>query len=91
MSEEHIKGGLEKMGGRIKEAAGALIGDEGLKTEGPVDQVKGGAHQAWGDVKDAAKDLADRVGGGAAKGNAEIDRDLAAERDQDPLISRELP
>ena len=26
MSGEHVKGGLEKVGGRIKEAAGALAG-----------------------------------------------------------------
>jgi uncharacterized protein YjbJ (UPF0337 family) len=57
MSEEHVKGGLEKAGGRIKEAAGALTGNERLKSEGQLDQVKGSAHQAWGDVKDAAKNL----------------------------------
>jgi uncharacterized protein YjbJ (UPF0337 family) len=61
MSEEHVRGGLEKVTGRIKEAAGALTGDGRLKAEGQVDQVKGGAHQAWGDVKDAARNLADRV------------------------------
>jgi uncharacterized protein YjbJ (UPF0337 family) len=57
MSEEHVKGGLEKAGGRIKEAAGALTGNERLKSEGQLEQVKGSAHQAWGDVKDAAKNL----------------------------------
>lgn len=61
MSEEHVKGGLEKLGGRVKEAAGALTGNENLKAEGQLDQVKGGAHQAWGDVKDAAKNVADRI------------------------------
>jgi uncharacterized protein YjbJ (UPF0337 family) len=61
MSEEHVKGGLKKAGGRIKEAAGALVGDERLKAQGQFDQLKGGAHQAWGDVKDAAKDLAARL------------------------------
>ena len=66
MREEHVKGGLEKVGGRIKEAAGALIGDKRLKAEGQFDQVKGRAHQAWGDVKDAARDLADRVHTSAA-------------------------
>jgi uncharacterized protein YjbJ (UPF0337 family) len=40
MSEEHVKGGLEKVGGRIKEAAGALVGDERLKAEGQFDQVR---------------------------------------------------
>jgi uncharacterized protein YjbJ (UPF0337 family) len=61
MSEEHVKGGLEKVGGRIKEAAGALTGNEGLKSEGRMDQIKGGAHEAWGDIKDAARDVADRL------------------------------
>jgi uncharacterized protein YjbJ (UPF0337 family) len=73
MSEEHLKGSAEKVGGRIKEAAGALVGDDRLKAEGQLDQVKGGAHQAWGDVKDAAKDLAARV--------KSTDRETAAERD----------
>jgi uncharacterized protein YjbJ (UPF0337 family) len=75
MSEEHVKGGLEKVGGRIKEAAGALVGDERLKAEGQLDQVKGGAHQAWGDVKDAAKNLADRAHGARVKGETAVDRD----------------
>jgi uncharacterized protein YjbJ (UPF0337 family) len=57
MSEEHVKGGFEKAGGRIKEAAGALTGNERLKSEGQFDQAKGGVRQAWGDLKDAAKDL----------------------------------
>jgi uncharacterized protein YjbJ (UPF0337 family) len=80
MSEEHVKGGLEKAGGRIKEAAGALVGNERLKSEGQLDQVKGGAHQAWGDVKDAAKDVAAKVKGGTA-----------VERNRDPLDTTELP
>jgi uncharacterized protein YjbJ (UPF0337 family) len=57
MAEEHVQGGFEKVGGRIKEAAGALTGNERLKSEGQLDQVKGGVRQAWGDVKDAAKNL----------------------------------
>jgi uncharacterized protein YjbJ (UPF0337 family) len=57
MSEEHVQGGLEKAGGRIKEAAGALTGNERLKSEGQLDQAKGGMRQVWGDVKDAAKNL----------------------------------
>jgi uncharacterized protein YjbJ (UPF0337 family) len=89
MSEEHLKGGLEKIGGRIKEAAGALVGDEGLKAEGQFDQVKGGAHQAWGDVKDAAKDLAAKLHNSTAKGEAAIDRETVVEKD--PLRRTDLP
>ena len=81
MSEEHVKGGLEKAGGRIKEAAGALVGDEHLKAEGRLDQVKGGAHQAWGDVKDAARNLAGRPHDNTVKGETAAERKTAAERD----------
>ena len=84
MSEEHVKGSLEKVGGRIKEAAGALTGNERLKSEGQFDQVKGGVHQAWGDVKDAAKDLAARAH------NTAVREEVAADRRRDPL-DPELP
>jgi uncharacterized protein YjbJ (UPF0337 family) len=81
MSEEHVKGALEKVGGRVKEAVGALAGDERLKAEGQFDQVKGGAHQAWGDVKDAAKDLTARLHQNTLKGEVAAEREAAAERD----------
>ena len=89
MSEEHVKGGLEKVGGRIKEAVGALAGNERLKAEGQFDQVKGGVHQAWGDVKDAAKDLAARLHQNTVKGEVAAERETAAERDA--LNRRDLP
>jgi uncharacterized protein YjbJ (UPF0337 family) len=62
MSEDadYVKGGFQKLGGRIKEAAGTVTGNQRLKAEGQFDQVKGGAHQAWGNVKNAARDLAAR-------------------------------
>jgi uncharacterized protein YjbJ (UPF0337 family) len=60
MSEDYAKGGFQKFGGRIKEAAGTLTGNQRLKAEGQFDQVKGGAHQAWGKVKNVARDLAAR-------------------------------
>ena len=81
MSEEHVKGGLEKVGGRIKEAVGALAGDERLKAEGQFDQVKGGAHQAWGDVKDAAKDLTARLHQNTVKGEVAAERDALKRKD----------
>ena len=89
MSEEHVKGGLEKVGGRIKEAIGALAGDERLKAEGQFDQVKGGAHQGWGDVKDAAKDLTARLHQNTVKGEVAAEREAAAERDA--LKRKDLP
>jgi len=46
--------------GRIKEAAGALTGDDSLKNEGKADQAKASIKDAVDKVADAAKNLLDR-------------------------------
>ena len=51
---------IDKAKGRVKEAAGALTGNQRLKDEGRVDQAKGS-------VKNAADKVADTVTG--RKGN----------------------
>lgn len=48
-------GTTDKAKGRIKEAAGALSGDEKLKTEGKIDQLTGSVKNAVGKVVDKAK------------------------------------
>jgi uncharacterized protein YjbJ (UPF0337 family) len=55
MNREHVKGAADKMKGAVKEAEGKLIGDKKLQTEGKIDKVKGTAHNAVGDAKDALK------------------------------------
>lgn len=47
-------GTTDKAKGRVKEAAGALTGDEELKNEGKVDQ-------AAGKVKEAAEKTVDKI------------------------------
>ena len=42
--------------GRLKEAGGALSGDDSLKREGKVDRASGKVKDAVGDVSDKAKD-----------------------------------
>jgi uncharacterized protein YjbJ (UPF0337 family) len=69
MNEDNVKGNLQKIGGRIEEAAGALAGDHQLKEAGREDQIKGAAREAWGNVKDAGNALIDRAR--AAKYEAE--------------------
>jgi uncharacterized protein YjbJ (UPF0337 family) len=49
-----MSGTTDKAKGRIKEAVGALTGDEKLKREGKIDQ-------AAGNVKDAAERAIERV------------------------------
>jgi uncharacterized protein YjbJ (UPF0337 family) len=55
MNTEHVKGIADDIKGKTKEATGHAFGDRKLEAEGKVDQVKGAAHKAVGDIKDAAK------------------------------------
>lgn len=53
---DRIEGAATNMGGKIKEAAGKVTGDEKLKAEGRADQVKGKIQNAVGGVKDSLRD-----------------------------------
>jgi uncharacterized protein YjbJ (UPF0337 family) len=58
---------VEDAAGRVKEAAGALTGNEDLKAEGAADQASAHAKEALNDVADKAKGLVEGVAD-AAKG-----------------------
>lgn len=89
MNDDKIKGVLQKISGHVEEAAGALVGDKGLKDAGKEDQLKGSAREAWGNVKDAGNSLIDQAK--AAKYDAEtksahaeaFDREHDVKVDQD--------
>ena len=55
-----ISGTKDKVKGRVKEAAGALTGDEKLKSEGKVDQLAGKVKDAVGAVVDKTKNALKR-------------------------------
>jgi uncharacterized protein YjbJ (UPF0337 family) len=55
MDKEHVKGAVDTAVGKTKEAIGQAIGNKKLEAEGKVDQLKGAAHNAAGNVKDALK------------------------------------
>jgi uncharacterized protein YjbJ (UPF0337 family) len=59
MDRQHVKGAAEKAKGAIKDTAGKLMGDKKLQAEGKFDKAKGSAHNLAGDVKDAARDVAE--------------------------------
>ena len=50
-------GTVDKIKGRVKEAAGALVADENLKREGQADQLAGNLKEAAEKVVDEAKTL----------------------------------
>lgn len=51
----------DDFGGKAKEAAGALTGDEELRNEGKADQAKAGIKEGVEKAKDAVGDAADKV------------------------------
>jgi uncharacterized protein YjbJ (UPF0337 family) len=61
MDKEHVKGVADKAVGKAEEVAGQVTGNKKLETEGKVDRVKGAAHDAAGDAKDAGKEAIDSV------------------------------
>ena len=48
---------LDDAKGRVKEAAGDLTDDDGLKNEGKVDQATGTVKEKVGDASDKVKDV----------------------------------
>lgn len=55
MSNDRVKGSATHLGGKLKEGAGRVTGDQKLQSEGVVDQVKGKVQNALGGIKDALK------------------------------------
>ncbi len=53
-------GSADDAKGRIKEAGGALTGDDDLKNEGKVDQASGTVKDKVGDAADKAKDVVNK-------------------------------
>ena len=60
MDNQRAEGAAQKTGGRIKEAAGKILGDSKLEMDGKKDKTMGGLKNAVGGAKDALRD-ADRT------------------------------
>jgi len=56
IDEDRAEGSLKQTGGKIKEGAGKLFGDEKMKREGQADQGEGKLQNAWGSIKDEARE-----------------------------------
>jgi len=53
---DRVEGAAKNIGGKIKEAAGNVTGDEKLKAEGKADQFGGKVQNTVGGVKDSIRD-----------------------------------
>ena len=56
MDKDRIEGAAKQGGGRMKETAGKMTGDEKLKAEGRADQMRGKTQNAVGGMKDTLRD-----------------------------------
>ncbi len=52
MDKDRIEGAATNLGGKAKETAGKVTGDQKLKSEGVVDQIKGKLQNAVGGLED---------------------------------------
>ncbi len=82
MDKDRIKGKVNDAAGRAKRQAGEWTGDTETQAEGAARQVKGKAQNAWGKVKDAARDAEprmkrDNAHGEDAEDQRRKDRDVA--------------
>lgn len=75
MDEDNITGKAKDIGGRVKRQVGEWTGDSKLQGEGTADQAEGKVQNAWGNVKDKARDMADDVK--KDDGDVERKRDVA--------------
>lgn len=55
MTNEHAKGTISKVRGRIEETVGKLTGDRKVQARGKVRQVQGEVQEGLGDVQDAMR------------------------------------
>jgi uncharacterized protein YjbJ (UPF0337 family) len=61
-TRDRAEGMFDQGKGNVKKGVGDLTGNERMKGEGEMDELKGKGEQAWGDIKDAAGDLKDDAG-----------------------------
>lgn len=62
MDEDRMKGAATNIGGKVKDAAGDLLGDNKMQAEGKADQATGQLQNAYGSAKETLSEGADTLG-----------------------------
>ncbi len=57
LMNDRTEGSLKQTGGKFKEGAGELVGDEKMKREGEAEQAEGKLQNAWGGAKEKAREV----------------------------------
>ena len=58
MDRDRVEGAAKTTGGKIKEAAGKVLGDQKMEAEGRAKKIVGKVQNAVGGLKDAVRDAA---------------------------------
>ena len=82
MDKDKVKGTIDDAAGRAKRQVGEWTGDTQTQVEGATQQVKGKVEKAWGNVKDAVRDVGNRS---EHNRDAAVDRDAETDRKRDDL------
>ena len=61
VDKDRVAGAAKQAKGAVKEAAGKVMGDQKLKGEGKMEKAVGKAQNAFGGMKDAARDAQKKV------------------------------
>jgi uncharacterized protein YjbJ (UPF0337 family) len=56
IDDDRSEGSMKQTGGKLKEGAGKLFGDEKMKHDGQADQAEGKLQNTWGSIKDEARE-----------------------------------
>jgi uncharacterized protein YjbJ (UPF0337 family) len=56
INKDQVKGRATEVKGKVKEAAGKLVGNERLQVEGKMDKAAGKVQAKFGDIKSDVKD-----------------------------------
>ena len=55
MNKDQAKGHIEEAKGKVKEVTGKIVGNKELELKGKIQNIKGTAQAAFGDVKENIK------------------------------------
>jgi uncharacterized protein YjbJ (UPF0337 family) len=61
MDKDRVKGAVNDAAGRVKRQVGEWTGDTHAQVEGSAQQLKGKVQKAWGNLKDAARDVSNNA------------------------------
>jgi uncharacterized protein YjbJ (UPF0337 family) len=75
MDKDRVKGTVNDAAGRVKRQVGEWTGDTNAQVEGAAQQIKGKAQKVVGTVKDAARDVNDKMHSDRKQGDNQAERE----------------